>query len=378
MPPPEAKTWPRPPTSPSPSPPPSPGPAPAPRSRSRATQPAPGPEPGAGAWPSVRGDGADRMTRAAPTNTSGTGGADPDKGRRRTPDDPQPPRHPAASAVPSPKRGTSPRATAGRARASPSGWRWPPLPTAVSASTSATSSGSTRLSRGKEVSPSWTGVSQPRNQETPMRTACGRQGPEGAGVPEGLRPGGRPRRRRTGLGSRRSPRAASSTSPPSRAQLKNMVRHLLHWVDEVRHPRKELLNLPEHKLGRSQELESAVQLIQALAVEWKPPGVPGHVSRAGPGADPGQGRETGGSRHDGAARGHRRRGPHGSPAGQHRPSTSRGRGRQASAKKSGDLASLSKTELYQRATEAGISGRSSMTREDLIKALTGRKRSTAA
>ncbi|MFF7987155.1 Rho termination factor N-terminal domain-containing protein [Streptomyces sp. NPDC007901] len=46
----------------------------------------------------------------------------------------------------------------------------------------------------------------------------------------------------------------------------------------------------------------------------------------------------------------------------------------------GDLRQLSKTELYQRATEQGIEGRSKMSREQLVDALTraGRRRKKSA
>ncbi|MET7665013.1 hypothetical protein ABZS99_40505 [Streptomyces sp. NPDC005463] len=41
--------------------------------------------------------------------------------------------------------------------------------------------------------------------------------------------------------------------------------------------------------------------------------------------------------------------------------------------KSADLASLTKAELYQKAAESDIPGRSSMTRDDLVKALAGKR-----
>ncbi|MFF3249338.1 Rho termination factor N-terminal domain-containing protein [Streptomyces sp. NPDC002870] len=51
-------------------------------------------------------------------------------------------------------------------------------------------------------------------------------------------------------------------------------------------------------------------------------------------------------------------------------------GKTAKAKKqtkASSFDSLTKAELYQRATDAGIPGRSSMTREELIKALRGKR-----
>ena len=63
------------------------------------------------------------------------------------------------------------------------------------------------------------------------------------------------------------------------------------------------------------------------------------------------------------------------------PKTARtaSKARQRSAGK-GDLRQLSKAELYQRATEQGIEGRSKMSREQLVDALTraGRRRKKSA
>ncbi|MEV5242585.1 Ku protein [Streptomyces cinnamoneus] len=198
-----------------------------------------------------------------------------------------------------------------------------------------------------------------------------------------------------------------------RAEEKVMVLHLLHWADEVRDPRKELPNLPERAVGRGKELESAVQLIEALATGWKPgqyrdtyheqvaelvrakaEGQEIEPAPAPPEATNvvdlmealqssiDQARQQGEAARTprGRKRAPTRKAATGKPAtGKARPARAgTGRGRQAGGKKSSDLGELSKAELYQRATKAGITGRSTMSREDLIKALTGRKRSKAA
>ncbi|MEU1377939.1 Ku protein [Streptomyces triculaminicus] len=205
-----------------------------------------------------------------------------------------------------------------------------------------------------------------------------------------------------------------------RAEAKVMVLHLLHWADEVRDPSKELPNLPQRKGGRGKELESAVELIDALAIDWKPeqyrdtyhehvkelvqakaegqqiepaPAPPeatnivdlmealqSSIDQArmqGEGARTPQGRKQAPTRK--AATGKPAAGK--KAAAKARPAragTGRSRGRQAGGKTSSDLAGLTKAELYQRATKAGITGRSTMSREDLIKALTGHKRSKTA
>lgn len=46
--------------------------------------------------------------------------------------------------------------------------------------------------------------------------------------------------------------------------------HTLHWADEVRDPYEELPRLPGSERPRGKELESARQLIDAMTTEWRP------------------------------------------------------------------------------------------------------------
>lgn len=55
-----------------------------------------------------------------------------------------------------------------------------------------------------------------------------------------------------------------------RAQAQCLVLHTLHWADEVRDPERELPTLPERGEAGGRELETARQLIDALSIEWRP------------------------------------------------------------------------------------------------------------
>lgn len=179
----------------------------------------------------------------------------------------------------------------------------------------------------------------------------------------------------------------------------------MHWADEIRDPHQELELLPKGKTkASSREMDTARELIDALSMGWVPDQFHDTfeervqalvdakregqeiVSEAGPpeatnvidlmdalqrSVD--QARSSRGNRSDKK------------PAGElHRLPTRRdkdqGTKKQQDKKKTGskqrtaeDLESLSKAELYERASKADIPGRSKMTREQLIKAL-GKKR----
>lgn len=182
-----------------------------------------------------------------------------------------------------------------------------------------------------------------------------------------------------------------------RAQESVLVLHTMHYADEIRDPGREF-DLPKRRprIG-AKELGTARKLIDALTVEWRPEDyhdtyedrVRGLVAskregrevvtEAGPPettdvtdlmevlsrsverARSGEGR---GSR----ARTRRARASAGPGRGARGSKGAAGgdRHRKAAGR---DLAGLSKKELYARATELGISGRSSMTRDDLLAAL---------
>lgn len=46
--------------------------------------------------------------------------------------------------------------------------------------------------------------------------------------------------------------------------------HTLHWADEIRDPRKEISSLPGQTKIADRELKTAVQLVEALSVDWDP------------------------------------------------------------------------------------------------------------
>ncbi|MCH6160363.1 non-homologous end joining protein Ku [Streptomyces marispadix] len=171
--------------------------------------------------------------------------------------------------------------------------------------------------------------------------------------------------------------------------------HTLHWADEVRDPERELPRLPGREQSRSKELDSARQLIDAMSMDWrpeeyedtyekkvrqlveakregkevvaeeKPPEATDVVDleealrRSVDQAGSGKGRGSrSGKRSGGGSQGGSRAGSGGS----------RGSGRDRGG---GDrwLTELSKRDLYERATEQDIQGRSRMNRQQLIKAL---------
>ncbi|QRK89683.1 Ku protein [Saccharopolyspora erythraea] len=56
-----------------------------------------------------------------------------------------------------------------------------------------------------------------------------------------------------------------------KAEHEVLAVYLLHWADEVRDPHRELgASLPDHSGASEQELRMAVQLIEAMAIDWDP------------------------------------------------------------------------------------------------------------
>ncbi|MGW0146224.1 non-homologous end joining protein Ku [Streptomyces sp. NPDC003333] len=196
-----------------------------------------------------------------------------------------------------------------------------------------------------------------------------------------------------------------------RAEEKVLMLQTLHWADEVRDPTRELPRLPERRAGSGKELDMALQLVDALSGPWEPSRyhdtyeekvrelvrakaerqeitpaeeppaatnvvdlmevLQGSIDRAR------SGREKKGGERDGA-RGGARRARKSPPKSAAKPKSS-ARGTSDAPKKS-ELRDLSKAELYERATEREIPGRSRMSRQELIDALAGggRRRKKAA
>ncbi|GHB45905.1 non-homologous end joining protein Ku [Streptomyces viridiviolaceus] len=207
-----------------------------------------------------------------------------------------------------------------------------------------------------------------------------------------------------------------------RAEGEVLVLQTLHWADEVRDPGKELPELPSGRAGRGKELDMALQLVDALSGPWdpsryhdtyqekvrdlvrakaegeevavaeEPPAatdvidlmevLQGSLDRArgtGGGRQPSPRRKTRGAAagREGAAKrsAPSRKAP---PKQARTPTAARDGGGDEQA-----LRKLSKAELYRRATEQGISGRSKMSREELVDVLAGsgrrrKKKTTAA
>lgn len=163
--------------------------------------------------------------------------------------------------------------------------------------------------------------------------------------------------------------------------------HTLHWADEVRDPQAELPRLPEGEAAGGKELKSAKQLIEAMAVEWRPGDYEDSYEK--------KVRHLVEAKRDGAEVVREEEPPEATnvvdleealrrsvdQAGSRRRRTNqRGGGSRASQnggrKGSGDdtrarLSELSKRDLYERATERDVQGRSRMNRRQLINALSG-------
>ncbi|MGI5413906.1 Ku protein [Streptomyces chartreusis] len=190
-----------------------------------------------------------------------------------------------------------------------------------------------------------------------------------------------------------------------RAEDKVLVLQTLHWADEVRPP-KELPDLPAQRAGKGKERDTAVQLIDALSAPWDPARYRDTYQD--------QVRELVKAKAEGEEIAVAEEAPQGTnvldlmsvledsleQAGgtgdrerktrQSKPrrdaSAKRAAGTKSSAKAErgrgghSALRQLSKAELYERATEQNIAGRSKMSREDLVDALirTGRRKKSAA
>ncbi|MEV0052313.1 Ku protein [Saccharopolyspora shandongensis] len=56
-----------------------------------------------------------------------------------------------------------------------------------------------------------------------------------------------------------------------KAEKHVLALHVLHWADEVRDPHRELGgSLPDRSGSTAQELGTAVQLIEAMTIDWQP------------------------------------------------------------------------------------------------------------
>ncbi|MEU9420873.1 Ku protein [Streptomyces sp. NPDC048272] len=175
--------------------------------------------------------------------------------------------------------------------------------------------------------------------------------------------------------------------------------HTLHWADEIRDPKKEIDNLPGRAKASAKELRMAEQLIDTLAMTWDPAEFHDtfqervaaliEAKRSGESVEKAEAAPSSTGVVDlmDALRAsvERARGPEGSgpksTASKSTASTSRSAKSTAGGKKPaarkrvrsalgrGDLGSLSKADLYKKAGSAKIPGRSTMTRDELLRAL---------
>ncbi|MFG2220486.1 Ku protein [Streptomyces sp. NPDC048685] len=164
--------------------------------------------------------------------------------------------------------------------------------------------------------------------------------------------------------------------------------HTLHWADEIRDPHQEVPDLPGETEPTAAEVKMAHQLIDALTTDWDPEdfhdtfqekvealieakAAGEAVEKAEPAAQP-----TGVVDLMEALRAsvERTRSPKDTGEKAGAPKTT-GRGKKPAAKKrtrasdAGPLRSLTKAALYEKATEAGVKGRSGMTHDQLADAL---------
>ncbi|MEU0164301.1 Ku protein [Streptomyces iakyrus] len=208
-----------------------------------------------------------------------------------------------------------------------------------------------------------------------------------------------------------------------RAEDKVLVLQTLHWADEVRDPGEELPELPSGRAGRGKELDMALQLIDSLERSWDPSRyrdtyrekVQELVKAKAEGQEVAAAEEAPTATNVvdlmEALRGsidRGRRGPRKSTGSEPQPSeparkkagkpaartAKRPAARKAASKASRpsadsrdqrgagkrELRQLSKAQLYRRATEHDVPGRSKMSREELVDALarTGRRRKNSA
>ncbi|MEU9633854.1 Ku protein [Streptomyces tendae] len=185
-----------------------------------------------------------------------------------------------------------------------------------------------------------------------------------------------------------------------RAEDRVLLLQTLHWADEVRDPVEELPGLPSDRVGRGKELDMALRLVDALSGDWEPDRyrdtyqekvrelvrakaegeevavaeeapeatnvvdlmevLRGSLEQAKGAGDAGGTGEGSGDKKQSAQR-KKASGPRRKAAGSARPTAST----------RAELRELSKAELYQRATEQDIAGRSKMSRQQLVDALSG-------
>ncbi|WP_137992741.1 Ku protein [Streptomyces vilmorinianum] len=165
--------------------------------------------------------------------------------------------------------------------------------------------------------------------------------------------------------------------------------HTLHWADEIRDPREEIDTLPGRVKTSDKERKMAEQLIEALAIDWDPGDYHDTfqekvaalvkakqagetVEKAAPPAESTQVVDLMEALRASVerARSPKDTGEKATAPGVRRKPRAQPKKRARTAPKAKDLQDLTKAELYEKAAVEGVPGRSTMTRDELIDALT--------
>jgi DNA end-binding protein Ku len=157
-----------------------------------------------------------------------------------------------------------------------------------------------------------------------------------------------------------------------------LVMHTMHWADEVRDPHETLENLPDEGKPSAQELKMATQLIEAMAMDWDPESFHDStqerihelvgakqrgetVEKSAPAPESTNVVDLMSVLRDSVDKAQKGRG-----GGKGKKRDGR---RTAPRERQQDLSGLTKAELYRMAADAGVSGRSSMNRDELERAV---------
>ncbi|MCX4404119.1 Ku protein [Streptomyces sp. NBC_01764] len=165
-----------------------------------------------------------------------------------------------------------------------------------------------------------------------------------------------------------------------KAEAGILTLHTLHWADEIRDPHQEVAHLPDGAKASGRELKMAEQLVDSLSMDWDPADfhdtfqerVQELIKAKKKGETVEKAEQPAESTNVvdlmDALRASVDQAKSKEPA-RRLTKQAAARGRSAPS-----LESLTKAELYELASDSGIAGRSSMRREDLIKALAAEQR----
>ncbi|MEU7026070.1 Ku protein [Streptomyces sp. NPDC046275] len=147
--------------------------------------------------------------------------------------------------------------------------------------------------------------------------------------------------------------------------------HTLHWADEIRDPREEIPDLPTGRTkAGAKEMRMAEQLIDTLAMEWRPEDF--HDTYRDKVAALIEAKKSGETVEKAEPAAEATNVIDLTEALRASVERARGKGRGGGGGGGGgksELTGLTKAELYERASAAGIPGRSGMKRDELIEAL---------